>query len=139
MKHLTIANYFSQSERKAPACYVSNFVSGFEIAYEVKASFTNCIIFGSHDTEVMVGKVKEADLEASFQNCLVKAKENSNYFIDCIRNEDPKFTDIKKLDFKLLFSSPAIGRGKENIGVPYDILGNSRNNPPDIGAYQFVR
>jgi len=139
MKHLTIANYFSQAERKAPACYVSNEVYDYKTTYETKADFINCIIFGSNETEITVNKVNGSDLEVSFQNCLVRSKNNSIYFTDCLRNEDPKFTDIKRLDFKLLFSSPAIGKGKENIGVPNDILGNPRSNPPDIGAYQFMR
>jgi len=140
MKHLTIANYFTQPERKVPACYVSNEVSLYELTGKTKADFINCIIFGSNETEVVVNKVQGDDyLEVSFQNCLIRAKDNSAYFIDCLRNEDPKFTDVKKLDFKLQPSSPAIGRGMPNIGVPEDILGNLRGNPPDIGAYEFVR
>jgi len=135
MKHLTIANYFTQQERKVPACYVSNAVSLYEVAYEAKAEFTNCIVFGNNETEVLVNKVNGSDLEASFENCLVKAKNPSDYFINCLRNEDPQFTDISKLNFTLRTSSPAIDKGKP-IGVDKDILGNSRGNPPSIGAYE---
>jgi hypothetical protein len=138
MKHLTIASY--QTDRKVPACYVSNKVSIYDVdPQETKADFINCIIYGNNETEVEVNKVQGADLNATFQNCLVRAKENSTYFIDCLRNEDPKFVDAKKLDFKLQPSSPAIGRGMPNIGVSEDILGNPRGNLPDIGAYQFGR
>jgi len=70
---------------------------------------------------------------------LVKSKNNADFFIECLHNEDPLFTDKSKLDFTLLPASPAIGKGRPNIGVNEDILGNSRGNPPDIGAYQFKR
>jgi hypothetical protein len=142
MKHLTIANYFSQTERKVPACYVSNVVSGYynfqDIPEAIDAEFINCIITGKVETEVFVNHKpnENAKLEVVFQNCLVKAKDHSNYFKDCLRNVDPKFVNIDKLDFKLQSTSPAIGKGVDT-GVLYDILGNPRSNPPDIGAYQF--
>ena len=139
MKHLTVANYFSQVERKAPACYVSNRIADYEALWEIKADFINCIIYGSQETEVFVNKVDNADLKASFQNCLIRAKDNSSYFTDCERNKDPEFTDVKKLDFTLQSSSPAIGKGIPIIGVDRDILGNSRGNPPTIGAYELGR
>jgi len=140
MKHLTVANYFTQAERKAPACYMSNKVSVYDdFPMPITANFINCIIYGSQETEVMVNKLQNTDLEASFQNCLIRAREDSNYFIDCVRNEDPKFTDVKKHDFTLQLSSPAIGKGIPIIGVDRDILGNPRGNPPTIGAYELGR
>lgn len=146
MKHLTVANYYSpdKPERKAPACYVSNLVSDFyqsNYAMNVDAEFTNCIITGRIETEVGVKKIPEADLKVAFQNCLVKTKEPSDYFIDCLRNVDPLFvsTDRKKqLDFNLKPNSPVIGKGID-IGVFYDIMGNPRSTPPDMGAYQSGR
>jgi hypothetical protein len=155
IKHLTIANYFWKASRKVPACYVSNKVS--DALYkevppmETKADFSNCIIYGNLltkegklESEVVVYKDKGAELEATFQNCLVRAKEDSPYFKNCVRNEEPMFKDQdkpnkEKLDFTLLPESPAIGKGKPDIGVPFDLLGNPRGDKPDMGAYQFVR
>jgi hypothetical protein len=138
MKHLTISNNFAKKgERKDPACYVSNVVSAYEDEpYEVKADFMNCIITGKHETEVMVNKKGSASFEVSFRNCLVKAKDNSGYFMDCLRNEDPKFEAQDKYDFRLKPDSPVIGKGKSIADVTKDILGNTRKNPPDIGAYE---
>ena len=141
MKHLTIVNnYTPKTERKAPTCYVSNLVSAYsaeqDLLFDVDAKFTNCIIVGKNDTEAAVNKKGGASLSASFQNCLLKAKEHSEYFSDCFRNDDPKFEDKNKLDFRLQTGSKAIGNGKPNIGVLEDILGNIRKNPPDIGAYE---
>ena len=141
MKHLTVANYcITQKERKAATCYVSNLVSEYEdYPWDVKADFINCIIYGKNKTEVDVKKGQSGQLEALFQNCLIKAKDNSSYFKDCLRNEDPQFVDTLKHDFQLLPGSPAIGKGKPNIGVELDILGNPRGDKPDIGAYQKSR
>ena len=142
MKHLTVANYFI-GDRKSPACYVSNKISSPEYSQippmDTKAEFINCIIYGSMESEAETHKVQGADLEMSFQNCLIKVKNGSDYFLNCLLNKDPKFTDKDKLDFTLLPDSPAIGAGKTNIDVPFDILGNSRGDKPDIGAYQFGR
>ena len=142
MKHLTIANY-AKADRKSPACYISNKISD-DLYKDVppmdtKTDFYNCIIYGKNETEVAASKAQGADLETMFQNCLLKAKDNNSYFIDCLRNVDPKFTDKDQLDFTLLPESPAIGKGKPNIGVETDILGKNRGDKPDIGAYQFGR
>jgi len=140
MKHVTIGNY-SQADRKVAACKVSNKVISVK-EYEnlppvdTKATFLNCIIYGKNETEVEATKASGADLDATFQNCLLKSKNDFNYFIECLNNKDPKFSDIKKLDFTLLPTSPAIGKGKPNIGVDEDIMGKQRGEKPDIGAYQ---
>jgi hypothetical protein len=140
MKHITVGNYYAATskelERKGSACYVSNKVSAFKAEWETKADFFNCIIYGKLENEVENNKVQGKDFEVKYENCLVKAINSSEYFKDCLRNEDPMFTDIEILDFKLLPNSPAIGKGKPNIDVPFDILGNPRGDKPDIGAYQ---
>jgi hypothetical protein len=141
MKHLTIANYYG--DRKGPACYVGNKISAtdYELipSIDTKAEFINCIIYGNTKSEVETKKSQGAELEVSFQNCLLKAKDNSTNFKECLLNEYPKFVDTLKLDFQIQAASPAIGKGKPNIGVPFDMLGNSRGDKPDIGAYQFGR
>jgi len=140
LKHITISNDFIQAERKDPACYVSNLVIGYynypDIPMDIKADFINCIITGRNETEVIVNKKSEEELTTSFQNCLIKSKNSSEYFIETILNKDPLFQDKEKLNFQLKPDSPAIGKGKPNIGVLEDILGKIRKNPPDIGAYE---
>jgi hypothetical protein len=140
MKHVTVGNYSSitLTDRKEPACYVSNKISAFqeEVLWETKAEFINCILTGKLETEVFNYKIKGEDSDVQFENCLIKSKENTEYFKECLLNKDPLFTDIEKLDFKILQGSPAIGKGKQNIGVFFDILGNPRDDKPDIGAYQ---
>jgi len=138
MKHLTVVNHFMQAERKVPACYVSNVVSVYDdLPMDIEAEFINCIITGKNETEAeIIKKGDKSSLSASFQNCLLKAKNGSEYFKDCLRNEDPKFEEQDKLDFRLKSGSPAIGKGKPISEVDKDILGTTRKSPPDIGAYE---
>jgi len=141
MKHLTVANYYMQAERKNPTCFISNKVLSIKEyetldPIETKAEFINCIITGRNETEVEVKKMDGAELTAAFKNCLVKSKNDADFFEACLLNKDPLFTDKDKHDFTLLPDSPVIGKGKPDVGVPFDILGNPRGNAPDIGAYQ---
>jgi hypothetical protein len=143
LKHVTVGNYFSQADRKAPACYVSNIVSGYDnMFYETTAKFTNCILYGNNkEAEIEVNEKQGTPLAVSFENCIVKVKdkENAKYFTACVRNEDPKFRDVGKQSYRLSIESPAISKGKADIGIFEDISGNQRTNPPDIGAYQYER
>jgi len=137
MKHLTIANYFRQSERKAPACYISNVVSLYDdMKMEIDAMLINCIVTGKNEKEVILNKKSDEAFNIKFQNCLLKAP-NNNFFEECLLNLDPKFVDANKLDFSLQSSSPAIGKGKADTNVGYDILGNPRKSPSAIGAYEY--
>ena len=54
------------------------------------------------------------------------------------RSENPNFLDVS--NNKLIIggdNSSAKGFG-DNIGVPFDILGNERVSPFDVGAYNWV-
>lgn len=48
---------------------------------------------------------------------------------------DPLFTS--STDFRLLASSGAIGTGRY-VGITTDILGNTYNNPPSMGCYEYI-
>lgn len=48
---------------------------------------------------------------------------------------DPLF--VSSSDFRLTASSGAISTGMY-VGIPTDILGNSYNNPPSMGAYEYT-
>ena len=60
-------------------------------------------------------------------------------------NADPKFTSVDPtaqvpftgFNFSLQPSSPAIGAGTVLGASTYDIIGNTFNNPPSLGAYEF--
>jgi hypothetical protein len=59
---------------------------------------------------------------------------------NCIFNQDPLFNYPQEGDFRIKSSSPAIGKGNGswNAVYPNDIIGNFRQFPPTIGAYEYI-
>ena len=66
--------------------------------------------------------------------------DNTDYFRNILRNQDPQFLDIETQDYRIDTLSPAIGKGDPALSAeaPFDILGHPRGQTPDLGAYQFV-
>ena len=68
------------------------------------------------------------------------AMAGNNYGLtDCERpSVDPQFVSpsLSNVDFSLKSTSPAINAGA-SIGLTADILGNSMNGTPDIGAFEY--
>jgi hypothetical protein len=142
----TIANYWPYSIRNNPAVMLTNFLKDTNnqpVPHPMHFTLGNSIIYGYNDNEFGTGMVAGADSSYYLDHCLVKTRlkmENPAYFNKILKNEDPKFLDIEKQDYRIDTLSPAIGRGDPAIGAeaPFDILGNPRGQVPDLGAYQFV-
>jgi hypothetical protein len=94
----------------------------------------------------------EADFNKLFQNCLVKinvspgsASVANPFLYDAIRleqngnkiNKTPNFFDVNKNNLIIGEDSFAKGMGID-AGIPFDILGNPRVSPYDVGAYNFI-
>ncbi|MCF6132898.1 right-handed parallel beta-helix repeat-containing protein [Flavobacterium wongokense] len=144
----TFNNNWSSS--KQLAVYASDYL-GEETPLALNAAFTNCIIYGSNSNEIILDK-KGTTFNSSFQNCLVKINVSSGsvavanpLLYDVLRleqngnkiNKSPDFVEIAKNNLRLDEDSFAIGMGIE-AGVLFDILGNPRVNPFDVGAYNFI-
>ncbi len=138
-KHVTVANYFSQSSRKNPALYLANNYTDGYYSYvgTTAANFTNCLIYGSMEDEVGLYGVSDAEFDAVFDHCLLRHSQNLANFHDCLRNQDPKFTSRSERDFTLTAESPAIDAGKTGLGINTDLTGAPRDSHPDIGAYEY--
>lgn len=137
MKHLTIANYFTQSQRERPALFVSDTCYTLYGGYETKANFYNTIIYGDLNNELVENKHEHYGSEYNFYNCLIRTTENSDSFHDCILNQDPDFVSTQAMyDFQLNMNSPAIDAGLGGIGITTDLFGNPRDGQPDLGAYE---
>ena len=138
-KHLTIANYFSQSVRSTPTVYVSNLYESGNYAYvgDTRADFTNCIIYGMWIDEVgLYQSGNETTLTATFENCLIRNTQSLSNFVNCLLNQDPLFTSNSGQDYSLRDNSPAINAGKPGLGITTDITGAPRDATPDIGAFE---
>lgn len=144
--HSTLANNWTLGVRNTPSLFFNNFLPDslnrpFPIPLSVE--WGNSIIYGSAEEEIGKELVGGADSTYLFDHCLLRTKRltpnNANY-ISIIRNQDPKFKDYPKFDYRPDTLSPVIGKGKIDIGqtIPLDINGNSRLPLPDLGAYQFV-
>jgi hypothetical protein len=145
----TFNNNWSSS--KQLAVYVSDFLKdATPETLPLTAAFTNCIIYGSNSNELIQDQ-RETAFITTFQNCLVKLNISSgsaiitNPLYDSIRlqqngnivNKTPDFLDLSKNKLVIGEDSFAKGAGID-AGIPFDILGNPRVAPYDIGAYNWI-
>lgn len=145
----TFNNNWSSS--KQLAVYMADYFQDTDTDFfPLQANFTNCIIYGSNSNELILNK-KGTVYTSTFQNCLVKLNVSSgssiltNILYDPIRleqngnkiNDNPHFLDIAKNKLQFEQDSPASGMGIE-AGILFDILGNPRVSPYDVGAYNWI-
>lgn len=141
LKHLTIANYFSQSVRQLPALFVSNTYSDGINDYigDTRTNIVNCIVYGSMTDEISINHYENeaVTMTTRMENCLIRHSQALDCFVNCLRNQDPLFTNYAQQDFTLCAGSPAINAGKTGLNITTDLTGNSRDATPDIGAYEY--
>jgi len=159
--HSTFANYWSNSIRQFPTVLVNNFFTYIENNSEIietrdllAANFTNCIIYGSNNLELILDNIEGSTFNYNFKNSLIRFDDYNNSFSEIseynfddlahyqnmIINQDP---DFKEPYQNMLFVGDDTA-GKNNADgaaanlVPLDIIGTSRTTNPDIGAYQHI-
>ena len=159
--HSTFANYWNNSLREYPSVLINNYftyIDGDTQVVEtrdlVAANFTNCIIEGNRGIEFLVEKVEGSLFNFNFKNNLIRFNDYNNTYTDVA---EYNFEDTSKYSNNIFngevdFKSPTtneliIGENNEGIGkallegtneIPLDILGNTRANPADIGAYEHI-
>lgn len=158
--HCTFANYFNTGFRQFPTLLVNNFtrfadnsgVENFIIRNLNQANFTNCIIDGNQNIEMILDKKEGATFEYNFKNNLIKFTdvnntftnnplynfENTTFYSQNILNGKAEFEDTNLNKLQIGKASDAINKANTNasLQIPLDILGVSRMANPDIGAYQ---
>ena len=157
-RHCTFANYWNKGFRSLPSVLIDNYLDlgNSEIFMQdlQQANFTNCIIYGNNNYELLFDSVENASLNYKFKNCLIKFENfnnrfaenplydfsNTSIFENIILNEDPHFKNTQKQEFIIDKASAAHNKAELNtaIQVPKDILGADRTLSPDIGAYQHT-
>lgn len=145
-KHATISNNWSYSIRNTPALYFNNYYkSSTNVVYPfdlVQANFTNCIIYGNNDEELVADSSNlGGKFQYFFDHCLIKSSMNVsdlNHWNQILVNQDPLFEDKSNFDFHLQTNSPARKVGKSGV-VAVDIEGELRDvNTPNLGAYEVL-
>lgn len=139
--HCHILGY---GESQVPAVGISNYfynsITGITTVGNIsEGTISNSIISGNLNSEFAVDTLSQGTtVNLNVNHSLIKSEEipTAPYFTSITWNSDPLFTDISQGDFTFPNNSPLQG-----IGVPssviFDILGNPRNNPPDLGAFEL--
>lgn len=150
--HATIANYWTNSFRQFPSLLVNNFTVDLEqniIPNDlISATFTNCIIYGNDNPEVLLDPVSEADFNFKFNNCLIYFNDpnnnftspyynfdDSNLYENMRFNFDPEFLNTQQNKLQIPLNSPAASQGTSAGNLTTDITGALRSSPSDLGAY----
>jgi hypothetical protein len=147
--HCTFNNNWNTPNQMAVA--LSNFKLGAvpETNALSKATFNNCIIYGSYSNELELNKKTGTAFEYQFNNCLIKMDAKSAaanplyqftndpaHYNNILLNQDPKFQSSAKNKLNIDATSAAFAKGNTSYLIPFDILGTTRTLPPDLGAYQ---
>ncbi|WP_224482710.1 hypothetical protein [Robertkochia aurantiaca] len=150
--HNTLANYWDRSFRSTPALYVSdNDLMGN--SSQLSLFVANSIIYGRNAVEYQLEFTDIDTSELLFQNSLLRFESsdedlnslpyydttNTDFYLNCLFNADPLFTDPQKAQFSLQAESPARGTADAQISlqVPLDIRGVNRVTEPEMGAYEI--
>ena len=147
--HSTFANYWNNSFRQYPSVLINNYFTYSKNNTQIAeardlhaANFTNCIIEGNGNIELVIDKVEGTIFNYFFKNNLLRFKEivDTNHYIDNIFNGNPHFKSPATNELIIGEKSDAVKKGNEagRILAPKDILGVARTAPPDIGAYQHI-
>lgn len=143
----TIANYGSVTVSHERSCLSLNngvVISTPDVAYEyianLDATFTNCIIHGSLEEEIVFENDTSGTFNYLFENCLLRTTyvAPTDSFVNVLQNVDPQFVNRGDLDFHLAQGSPCIDAGKSGIGISDDLDCGFRFDPPDIGAFEYA-
>lgn len=159
--HATFTNFWNNSFREFPTVLINNYYAYSQNNNQIvvakdlfAANFTNCIIDGSNNIELIIDKAEGASFNISFKNNLLKFNDyNSTYssipeydfanttnYQNNILNGKSHFKNPKNNELIIGEKSDAIEKAtiQGTQFVPNDILGVLRTSPADIGAYQHI-
>jgi len=156
--HCTIANYWINGFRNSAALQIDNFLAtttGQEISADLRmAAFNNCIIDGNRPIELSLQANDQNAFNFQFTHCSFKFDpsgfdfaanplldfNNSPDYDTFFLNPNTEFVNPILHNFSLGESSEILNLGESSASelVPLDILGNQRDIPAELGAYEFI-
>lgn len=137
-------NLLGYGASQNPAVGISNFYTNYQTATTNVGSINegvlyNCVLSGNLATELAIDTIPMSgvNLNFDFKHCLIKSEivQTDAFYQNIFWNNNPLFTDPTIYDFSFSINSILNGNGITSPVVT-DILGNPRNNPPDIGAIE---
>lgn len=159
--HSTFVNYWNNSIRQYPSVLINNYFSYIENGQQVvetrnlyAANFTNCIIDGNNNIELIIDKFEGTIFNYQFKNNMLKFNdynnsyegvpeydfEDTNNYTENILNGETDFKSPLTNEFIIGDTNEGIKKANTegSVKVPTDILGVLRTSPADIGAYQHI-
>tara|TARA_B110000305_G_C19384486_1_gene611432 strand:- start:34 stop:1428 length:1395 start_codon:yes stop_codon:yes gene_type:complete len=153
--HSTLVNYWTSSFRQFPALLLNNFIVDAENTVTtnplMSANFTNCIIYGNDNPELLLENENSEEFNFKFTNSLIYFNDpysnfssseydfSNTFLYENVRfNDDPQFLDPSNNKLNIPFGSPAEGAGIVSGNLSKDITNTTRNSPPDLGAYNAI-
>ncbi|GAB4130580.1 MAG: hypothetical protein OHK0045_14640 [Raineya sp.] len=131
--HCTLANYefFFNRQEEAGSVFINQIG-----ADTMKIRLFNNIFWGNLNDEMVFSGEKIALSAANniFRTRLYAEALNTNNNLVNVR-ADSLFSNPRRFDYSLPSISPAISKGI-STSITTDILGKTRKNPPDIGAFE---
>lgn len=141
--HCDLLGYGSSTN---PAVGISNYYNDYtagqtNVSSIEEGKLYNCVVTGNLATEFAMDTIQMSGvvLQFDFKNTVLRSEEiytDNFYDASIIWNGQAAFTDPSNFDFTFGASSDLQGNGVSS-SVVTDILGNPRNNPPDIGAIEM--
>lgn len=151
VNNCTFANYGSSvlsHSNNGTLALLNYFIAGVGIPPfmgDLNATFNNCIVYGSLDSEVVCDSISGAAANINFNHCLLKMGNTLGTYIHNNRslysqsplfNQDPKFKSTSTQDFHLSEGSPAIGSADPAVFYGLDLDGKARTTN-DMGCYKY--
>lgn len=140
--HTTFANFWPDGTRETPSIYLQNYYVDINNNTQVRdidsCNFYNCIIDGNADVEFDFDVLNPGSVNFKFNTCILKTTNStagSNYQNLIVNPSTATFVDVVNHDYHLAGGSAAINAGFPSV-VLLDKDGVTRNNPPDLGAYE---
>lgn len=151
--HCTINNSWPSSQQVA--VFLSDYLEGADPETKplANATFSNCIIYGSNQIE-MLHENNGPAYNFQFNSCLIKFNNFDNQFTNGLLyqfaadprynncyiatnsfEKDPDFWDVSKNNLKIEQTSFAVGKADPTWLIAKDIRGVTRSSG-DLGAYQ---
>jgi hypothetical protein len=135
----TGATYSFDFFRQEPGVFLAdNLILPDDALLQNPLRFTllNSIVWGSLSDEINFSIADEEASEINISQNLIR----TNAFADLLDpsnllNTDPSFEGPESYNYRLMENSPAIDQGLP-IGIVNDLDGNTRDENPDLGAYE---
>lgn len=138
-------NLVGYGNSQVPAVGISNYfynaaTATTNVGSINEGTLSNCVVAGNIDYEMAIDTLNlpGVNINFNFHHSLIRSATiyNDPFYNSIIWNENPLFENTAQGDFLYLNNSPLQNSGI-NTPVTMDILGNARNNPPDIGAVEL--